>query len=103
LSRTLPKGGTEPGSSPQVLKMAAELGALAQRAGVQELGEDTSRPEAETVGTATVPEARRSCATLADRPRESSDDLLLNRVAQGNREALSVLFRRHAHVVFSVA
>jgi RNA polymerase sigma-70 factor (ECF subfamily) len=32
-----------------------------------------------------------------------SDDLLLNRVAQGDKEALSFLFRRHARVVFSVA
>jgi RNA polymerase sigma-70 factor (ECF subfamily) len=103
LSRTLPKKGTEPGSSSEALKMAAELEVLAQRAGVQEPSKGTSGPEAETVGTATVPEAWRSCATLADQPRESSDDLLLNRVAQGDKEALSVLFRRHAHVVFSVA
>jgi len=103
LSRTVPKRGTEPGSSPQVLKMAAELEVLAQRAGVQEPDKGTSCPEAETVSTATVPEARRSCATPADQPRESSDGLLLNRVAQGDQEALSVLFRRHAHVVFSVA
>ena len=34
---------------------------------------------------------------------ELSDSLLLNRVAQGDKDALSVLFRRHAHVVFSVA
>lgn len=34
---------------------------------------------------------------------ELSDGLLLNRVAQGDKEALTVLFRRHAHVVFSVA
>ena len=99
LSRTVPKRGTEPGSSPQVLKMAAELEVLAQRAGVQEPDKGT----AEAVSTATVAEARRSCATPADQPRESSDDLLLNRVAQGDQEALSVLFRRHAHVVFSVA
>ena len=103
LSRTLPERGTEPSSSPQVLKMTAGLEALAQRAGVQEPDKGTSCPEAETVSTATVPEARRSCATPADQPGESSDDRLLNRVAQGDQEALSVLFRRHAHVVFSVA
>jgi RNA polymerase sigma-70 factor (ECF subfamily) len=103
LSRTLPERGTEHGSSLQVLKTAAELEAPALRAGVQEPDKGTSCPEAETVSTATVPEARRSCAAPADQSRESSDDLLLNRVAQGDQEALSVLFWRHAHVVFSVA
>jgi len=103
LSRALPKRGTESGSSPQHLKMAAEQEALDQRAGVQEPGKDTSCPEAETVDTATVPEARRSGSTSATQPRELSDDLLLNRIAQGDKEALPVLFRRHAHVVFSVA
>jgi len=98
LSRTLPKGGTEPGSSSLLLKMVAEQGALAQRTGVQKLG-----PEPEAVVAATVPEARRSCANPAAQLREPSDDLLLNRVAQGDKEALSVLFRRHARVVFSVA
>ena len=98
LSRTLCKGGTEPGSSSLLLKMAAGQGTLVQRTGVQELG-----PELETVVTATVPEARRACAIPADQLREPSDDLLLNRVAQGDKEALSFLFRRHARVVFSVA
>ena len=32
-----------------------------------------------------------------------SDAQLLNRVAHGDKEALSVLFRRHARVIFSVA
>ena len=103
LSRTLRKGGTEPGSSSLLLKMAAGQGALAQRTEVQEPSKGTSSPEPEAVVTATVPKARRSCAISADQLREPSDDLLLNRVAHGDKEALSVLFRRHARVVFSVA
>ena len=103
LSRTLPKKGTEPGSSAQALKMAAELEAPDQSTGVQEPGKDTSCSEAETIDAATVPEARRSGSTSATQPRELSDDLLLNRIAQGDKEALPVLFRRHARVVFSVA
>jgi len=102
LSRTLRKGGTESGSSSLLLKMASEQGALAQRAEVQELGKGISCPEAEAVGIAKVPEARRNLS-ITPRLREPSDDLLLNRVAQGDKEALSVLFRRHARVVFSVA
>ncbi len=103
-SRTLPNGATEPDSSPLFLKMAAELGALAQRAGVQEPGKSASCPEAEIVDRDNAePDEERSGAIPADQLKESSDDLLLNRVAQGDREALSVLFRRHAHVVFSVA
>jgi len=103
LSRALPKKGTEPGSSAQALKMAAELEAPDQSTGVQEPGKDTSCSEAETIDAATVPEARRSGSTSATQPRELSDDLLLNRIAQGDKEALPVLFRRHARVVFSVA
>ena len=34
---------------------------------------------------------------------ETSDEKLLKRVGKGDKEALSLLFRRHAHVVFSVA
>jgi RNA polymerase sigma-70 factor (ECF subfamily) len=102
LSRTLREGGTEPGSSSLLLKMAAEQGALAQRAAVQEPSKGTSCSEAEAVVTATVPEARRNL-TITTQLLEPSDDLLLNRVAQGDKEALSVLFRRHARVVFSVA
>lgn len=34
---------------------------------------------------------------------EASDEELLKRVGRGDKEALSVLFRRHARVVFSVA
>jgi RNA polymerase sigma-70 factor (ECF subfamily) len=83
--------------------MAAELEAPDQSTGVQEPGKDTSCSETETIDAATVPEARRSGSTSATQPREPSDDLLLNRIAQGDKEALPVLFRRHARVVFSVA
>ena len=104
LSRTSPEGGTEPGSSPLLQKMAAELGALAQRAGVQDPSKNTSRPLAQIGdGNNAEPDERQFCAPPDDKLRESSDDLLLNRVAQGDKDALSVLFRRHAHVVFSVA
>jgi RNA polymerase sigma-70 factor, ECF subfamily len=104
LSRTLPKKGSEPGSSSSLLlKMAVEQAALAQRAEVQEPSKGTSCPEAEAVVTATVPEARRSRVIPATHLKEPSDDLLLNRVGHGDKEALSILFRRHARVVFSVA
>lgn len=104
LSRNSPEEGAEPSSSPLLLKMAAELEALAQRARVHEPDKGTSCPEAEVVARDNVkPDEGRFCATPADQLKEASDDLLLNRVAQGDKEALTVLFRRHAHVVFSVA
>ena len=87
-----------------LLKMAVELEALAQRAGVQELVKSTSCSEAEAVDREnSEPIGERFCATPADQLKEDSDDLLLNRVALGDKDALSVLFRRHGHVVFSVA
>jgi RNA polymerase sigma-70 factor, ECF subfamily len=55
--------------------------------------------EAQTIGNETE---ERPAACVIQTP-ELSDSLLLNRVAQGDKDALSVLFRRHAHVVFSVA
>jgi RNA polymerase sigma-70 factor (ECF subfamily) len=55
--------------------------------------------EAQTIGNETE---ERHAACVIQTP-ELSDSLLLNHVAQGDRDALSVLFRRHAHVVFSVA
>jgi RNA polymerase sigma-70 factor (ECF subfamily) len=55
--------------------------------------------EAQTIGN----ETEEQPAACVFQTPELSDSLLLNRVAQGDKEALSVLFRRHAHVVFSVA
>jgi RNA polymerase sigma-70 factor (ECF subfamily) len=55
--------------------------------------------EAQTIENETE---ERPAACVIQTP-ELSDSLLLNRVAQGDKDALSVLFRRHAHVVFSVA
>src|SRR6202522_4069423 len=55
--------------------------------------------EAQTIGNETE---ERPAACVIQTP-ELSDSLLLNRVAQGDKDALSALFRRHAHVVFSVA
>jgi RNA polymerase sigma-70 factor, ECF subfamily len=55
--------------------------------------------EAQTIGNET---GERPAACVIQTPN-LSDDLLLNRVAQGDKDALSDLFRRHARVVFSVA
>ncbi|MGD0941696.1 MAG: sigma-70 family RNA polymerase sigma factor [Terracidiphilus sp.] len=55
--------------------------------------------EAQTIGNETE---EQPAARVIQTP-ELSDSLLLNRVAQGDKDALSILFRRHAHVVFSVA
>ena len=55
--------------------------------------------EVQTIGNETE---EQPAACVIQTP-ELSDSLLLNRVAQGDKDALSVLFRRHAHVVFAVA
>ncbi len=104
LPGTSPEDGAEPSSSPLLLKMAAEMEALVQRAGVQEPARGTSCPESEIVDRDSAkPDKERFRSTFADQLKEASDGLLLNRVAQGDKDALSVLFRRHGHVVFSVA
>jgi RNA polymerase sigma-70 factor (ECF subfamily) len=55
--------------------------------------------EAQTIGNETEEQPP---ACVIQTP-ELSDSLLLARVAQGDKEALTVLFRRHGRVVFSVA
>lgn len=51
-------------------------------------------------------EARCSCGTrneLLDRAAETTDETLLTRVQEGDRESLAVLFRRYARMVRTVA
>jgi len=92
---------TDRGSSPVLLKMAAELGALAQKSGVQV--PDNGAFCTETKRNNAKVDEERSRAISVDQLRESSDDLLLNRVSHGAKEALTILFRRHAHAVYAVA
>jgi len=67
----------------------------------QKTGKNTPNVQSEAASTKT--DSGASCAASGYQFQEPSDDLLLNRVAQGDKEALSALFRRHAHAVFSVA
>jgi RNA polymerase sigma-70 factor, ECF subfamily len=103
-SRTLPNETSESDSSPLFLKMATELGALAQKTGVQVPDKGMSCSEAKIVhrGNAEVGEEPSSSAS-ADQFEKLSDGLLLNRVSHGDKDALTILFRRHAHAVYSVA
>lgn len=104
LARTLQDGATQSGSSALLEKMAVGLEALAQKAGIQEPDKSTSCPEIDTVDAdKTNSYEQQLSPTSADQSQEPPDELLLNLVAQGDREALSALFRRHAHAVFSVA
>jgi RNA polymerase sigma-70 factor (ECF subfamily) len=104
LSRTLPKGAAQSGSSALLVKVAAGLEALAEKAGIQEPDKSTSCPEAEAVDAGNAESYEQQLgSTSTDQSDEPSDDLLLSRVARGDKEALSALFRRHAHAVFSVA
>ncbi len=104
LARTLPNGATQSDSSALLVKMSTGFEALAQKAGIPEPDKDTSCPEAETADAEDAKSHEQHlCQTSAGQSQQLSDDLLLTRVAQGDKEALSALFRRHAHAVFSVA
>jgi RNA polymerase sigma-70 factor, ECF subfamily len=103
LGRTLPKGTAQSDTSPLLAKMAAGLEALVEKAGIHE-PDRGGCSEAETADTENADcYEQHLCHTSADQSQEASDDLLLNRVAKGDKEALSILFRRHAHAVFSIA
>lgn len=49
------------------------------------------------------PDTKLPCISHTGQFREPCDSLLLNRVGLGDKDALAVLFRRHAPAVFSVA
>lgn len=51
----------------------------------------------------TVSDKHQPHAISDDYFQRPSDALLLTRVSHGDKEALAVLFRRHAHVVYSIA
>lgn len=64
-------------------------------------------PEAITSDTAEISSPKKAAvenaAPLISQLHEISDEALLKQVGRGDKEALSLLFRRHARVVFSVA
>lgn len=104
LSRILPEEASQSDSSPMFVKVAADLEALAEKAGIHEPGKSTSIADAEMVDAGSAESLeQQACSASTDQSKEPTDDLLLSRVARGDKDALSALFRRHAHAVFSVA
>ena len=86
LSRTLPKRGTEPGSSPQVLKMLEPI-----------------QTESEEKQECTNSEASDIPAGIVDQTAEAADEQLMEQVCKGSRDALALLFRKHNRAVRNVA